>query len=131
MLVGQTQDSVNYQSDDALRMEQGYHKRETNKLQFKTVDRKKVETPHNYYPNTDEEKVVRIPGATHLCVTFDERCCLVSSFVAPLKGRHITNENCVCRKKIGTSFNCIDDLAKGRPYSLPLLVRQMPGHESR
>ncbi len=54
-----------------------YHERENAKLLFKTVDRKKVETPHNYYPNTDEEKVVRIPGATHLCVTFDERCNLV------------------------------------------------------
>lgn len=57
-----------------------------------------VETPHNYLPNTDEyslslslcccaiafiflhllicdrEKVVEIPGATHLIVMFDPRC---------------------------------------------------------
>jgi len=45
---------------------------------LKYVDRKKVETPHNYYPNTDEETVVTIPGATHLCITFDDRCSLVT-----------------------------------------------------
>ena len=33
-----------------------------------------VESPHKYYPDTDEEKVIRIPGATHLRVTFDPRC---------------------------------------------------------
>lgn len=54
-----------------------FQERENAKLKFKTVDRKKVESPHNYYPNTDEEKIIRIPGATHLCITFDERCNLV------------------------------------------------------
>ncbi|KAL6051777.1 putative SWIM zinc finger domain-containing protein, partial [Balamuthia mandrillaris] len=33
-----------------------------------------VESPHKYYPDADEEKVITIPGATHLCVTFDPRC---------------------------------------------------------
>jgi hypothetical protein len=70
-------DAINARADEVSSMELGYHERENAKLLFKTVDRKKVETPHNYYPNTDEEKIVRIPGATHLCVTFDERCNLV------------------------------------------------------
>jgi hypothetical protein len=33
-----------------------------------------VESPHPYLPNTDEELVVSMPGATYLTVTFDERC---------------------------------------------------------
>lgn len=70
-------DTLNACCDEVLKNETDYLKRENAKLLFKTVDRKKVETPHNYYPNTDEEKLVRIPGATHLCITFDERCNLV------------------------------------------------------
>jgi hypothetical protein len=33
-----------------------------------------IESPHPYLPNTDEEIVVTMPGATYLTVTFDERC---------------------------------------------------------
>jgi hypothetical protein len=71
-------DAINARADDVSGAELDYHERENAKLLFKTVDRKKVETPHNYYPNTDEQKIVRIPGATHLCITFDERCNLVT-----------------------------------------------------
>ena len=33
-----------------------------------------VDTPHCYNPNMNDEKVVHIPGATHLLVEFDKRC---------------------------------------------------------
>ncbi len=70
-------DSLNSKADDVVCMEMSYLEKEKQKMLMKCVDRKKVETPHNYYPNTDEEKVVKIPGATHLCITFDDRCSLV------------------------------------------------------
>lgn len=73
-------DTINGNSGDALAAEMDYLEKEQDKLQLKFVDRKKVETPHNYYPNTDEEKIVRIPGATHLCLTFDERCSTVRCY---------------------------------------------------
>lgn len=57
-----------------------YLEKEEIKVGLKYVDRRKVETPHNYYPNTDEETVVTIPGATHLCITFDDRCSLVRCY---------------------------------------------------
>jgi hypothetical protein len=33
-----------------------------------------IESPHPYLPNTDEEIVVSMPGATFLTLTFDDRC---------------------------------------------------------
>ena len=33
-----------------------------------------IESPHSYPPNTLDEKRVHIPGATHLCITFDPKC---------------------------------------------------------
>ena len=35
---------------------------------------KYVESPHSYPPNTLDEKLVMVPGATHLCISFDPRC---------------------------------------------------------
>jgi len=67
-------DAFNSLNNTSLGAETNYLEKEYFKLETKFVERKKVETPHNYYPNTDEEKVVTIPGATHLCITFDDRC---------------------------------------------------------
>lgn len=33
-----------------------------------------VETSHNYAPNSQEERRVNFPGASHVCLTFDPRC---------------------------------------------------------
>eukprot|EP01087_Luapelamoeba_hula_P010094 TRINITY_DN2658_c0_g1_i4.p1 TRINITY_DN2658_c0_g1~~TRINITY_DN2658_c0_g1_i4.p1 ORF type:complete len:3811 (+),score=698.07 TRINITY_DN2658_c0_g1_i4:295-11727(+) len=71
-----TVDVFNAANAEASIAEDVYLEKENNKNALQYVERIKVETPHNYYPNTDEEQVVTIPGCTHLCITFDERCSL-------------------------------------------------------
>eukprot|EP01084_Bolivina_argentea_P150470 262779_1 len=42
--------------------------------QLSAENTKYVETPHSYPPNTKDVKRIHIPGATHLCITFDSKC---------------------------------------------------------
>jgi len=64
-------DTLNNSHSESQFAEKHYLERLKQSESSTTVE---VESPHNYYPNTDEEKVVHIPGATHLSVTFDPRC---------------------------------------------------------
>ncbi len=113
-------DQLAYSSNDARAAEINYQE----KLKFgsRLQTPVEVESPHkyelirivvvilsSYYPNTDEEKNVHIPGCTHLYVTFDPQCSTDQGY-----GKTKLHSQLVLLGKI--FFNCTANRIKWSQY---------------